>query len=101
MKDFKLVIDGKNVVAKEGMSVLQAANSVGIHIPTLCYHKMLEPYGGCRLCTVEITSRGRSKLLTACTYPVEESLEVKTRSEKVMNARKMLLELLLARCPES
>jgi heterodisulfide reductase subunit A2 len=101
MKDFKLVIDGKNVVAKEGMSVLQAANSAGIHIPTLCYHKMLEPYGGCRLCTVEITGRGKSRLLTACTYPVEESLEVKTRSEKVINARKMLLELLLARCPEA
>ena len=99
MAEITLKIDDKRVTAKEGVTVLQAAKSVGIDIPTLCYHEALEPYGGCRLCTVEIISRGRSRLLTACTYPIEEGLEVKTMSPRVIAARKMLIELLLARSP--
>ena len=101
MSEVKLNIDDKEVIAQEGMTVLQAARSAGIDIPTLCYHEALEPYGACRLCTVEITSRGRSKLVTSCTYQVEEGLEVKTRSDKVVGARKMLLELLLAETPQA
>ena len=101
MSEVKLNIDGKEVIAQEGMTVLQAARSAGIDIPTLCYHEALEPYGACRLCTVEITSRGRSKLVTSCTYQVEEGLEVKTRSDKVIGARRMLLELLLAETPQA
>jgi len=99
MEDITLKIDGKDVIAKEGMTVLEAARSAGIDIPTLCYHEALEPYGGCRLCTVEIISRGRSRLVTSCTYPVEDGLEVKTRTARVIAARKMLIELLLARAP--
>jgi len=101
VSEVKLNIDDKEVIAQEGMTVLQAARSAGIDIPTLCYHEALEPYGACRLCTVEITSRGRSKLVTSCTYQVEEGLEVKTRSDKVVGARKMLLELLLAETPQA
>lgn len=101
MKEVSLNIDGREVKAGDGMTVLEAAKSIGVDIPTLCSHEALTPYGGCRLCTVEIISRGRSKLLTACTYPVEEGIEVKTASPSVIDARKMLLELLLARCPQA
>jgi len=100
--EVRLIIDGKEVIAKEGMTVLEAARSVGIDdIPTLCYHEALEPYGACRLCTVEITSKGWTKLVTACTYNVEEGLEVETRTDKVIAARKMLIEMLLARSPNA
>ena len=101
MKEVALKIDDKDVIAKEGMTVLEAARSVGIDIPTLCYHPALSPYGACRLCTVEAITRGRSRLVTSCNYPVEEGLEVKTRTDRVIEGRKMLLELLLARCPEA
>ena len=101
MSDITLQIDGKDVKAKEGMTVLEAAQSAGIYIPTLCHHEKLEPYGGCRLCTVEAGTRGRSKFVVACLYPVEEGLEVKTRSEKIDKIRKMIIELLMAHAPDS
>jgi bidirectional [NiFe] hydrogenase diaphorase subunit len=101
MSDVLLKIDGKEVKAKEEMTVLEAARSAGIVIPTLCYHEKLEPYGGCRFCTVEVESHGRTSLVAACLYPVEQNLIVKTRSEKVDKIRKMLLELLLAHAPDS
>jgi len=94
-----LQIDGKEVEAREGMTILQAAQSVGISIPTLCHHEQLEPYGACRMCTVEVETRGRTNLVAACLYPVEQDLVVRTRSEKVDKTRKMILELLLARAP--
>ncbi len=83
------------------MTVLEAARSAGILIPTLCHHEKLEPYGGCRLCTVEAEVRGSTKLVAACLYPVEQDLIVRTRSEKVDKIRKMILELLLAHAPYS
>jgi len=101
MSEIRLNIDGREVVAEEEMTVLQAATRAGIDIPTLCYHEALEPYGACRLCTVEIISRGRSKLVTSCTYQVEEGLEIRTKTDKVLNARKVLIELLLAEAPEA
>jgi bidirectional [NiFe] hydrogenase diaphorase subunit len=101
MSEILLQIDGKEVRAKEGMTVLEAARSVGIKIPTLCYHEKLEPYGGCRLCLVELESRGSSRLVVSCVYPVEKNLVVKTRSEKVDRIRKMVLELLLAHAPDA
>lgn len=101
MSNITLQIDGKEVSAKEGMTVLEAAQSVGISIPTLCHHPSLEPYGACRLCLVELESRGRSRLVVSCIYPVEEGLVVKTRSEKVDRIRKMILELLLSHAPDA
>ncbi|MDD3652621.1 MAG: 2Fe-2S iron-sulfur cluster-binding protein [Desulfotomaculaceae bacterium] len=101
MSNITLQIDGKEVSAKEGMTVLEAAQSVGIFIPTLCHHPSLEPYGACRLCLVELESRGRSRLVVSCIYPVEEGLVVKTRSEKVDRIRKMILELLLSHAPDA
>jgi bidirectional [NiFe] hydrogenase diaphorase subunit len=101
MSEILLQIDGKEVKAKAGMTVLEAARSAGINIPTLCYHEKLEPYGGCRLCVVEVESRGSTRLVVSCVYPVEKNLVVKTRSEKVDRIRKMVLQLLLAHAPDA
>jgi NADH dehydrogenase/NADH:ubiquinone oxidoreductase subunit G len=101
MSTIPLQIDGKEVQAREGMTVLEAAQSAGISIPTLCHHEKLEPYGGCRICIVEVESRGWTKRVVSCVYPVEKNLVVKTRSEKIDKIRKMILELLLAHAPDS
>ncbi|MCX8119021.1 MAG: 2Fe-2S iron-sulfur cluster-binding protein [Desulfobacterota bacterium] len=101
MEDIQLQIDGKEVRAKEGMTILEAALGAGISIPTLCHHEKLDPYGACRICTVEVEHRGRTNFVAACLYPVEKNLVVRTRSEKVDRIRKMILELLLAHAPAS
>jgi len=101
MNEILLHIDNREVKARQGMTVLEAAISAEIVIPTLCHHEKLEPYGGCRLCTVEVASNGRSKLVAACVYPVEENLVVRTRTDKVDRIRKMILELLLAHAPDA
>jgi bidirectional [NiFe] hydrogenase diaphorase subunit len=101
MTDMLLEIDGKEVRAREGMTVLEAAQGAGIFIPTLCHHEKLEPFGGCRLCIVEVASRGWTKLVVSCVYPVEENLVVRTRSEKIDRIRKNILELLLAHAPDA
>lgn len=101
MSEILLKIDGKEVKATEGMTVLEAAKRADIYIPTLCHHEKLEPYGGCRMCTVEVESRGRTKLVVSCLYPVEPDLIVRTRSELVDKCRKLILEFLLAHAPDS
>jgi bidirectional [NiFe] hydrogenase diaphorase subunit len=101
MSEILLQIDGREVQAKEGMTLLEAAQTVGISIPTLCHHEKLEPYGACRICTVEAESRGWTRLVAACLYPVEKNLIVRTRSEKIDKTRKLILELLLAHAPDS
>jgi bidirectional [NiFe] hydrogenase diaphorase subunit len=101
MSEILLQVDGKEVKAKEGMTVLEAARSAGIDIPTLCHHEKLEPYGACRICIVEAETGGRTRIVVSCIYPVEKDLIVRTRSEKVDRIRKMILELLLAHAPDS
>jgi bidirectional [NiFe] hydrogenase diaphorase subunit len=101
MSEILLQIDGREVKAREGITILAAAQNAGISIPTLCCHEQLEPYGACRICTVEAEVRGSTKLVAACLYPVEQDLVVRTRSEKVDKTRKMILELLLAHAPHS
>ena len=101
MSEIRLQIDGEEVVAREGMTLLEAAQSVGIDIPTLCHHEKLEPYGGCRVCTVEAEAWGRTKYVVGCVYPVEEGLVVRTRSEKIDRIRKVILEMMLAHAPDS
>jgi len=101
MSEILLKIDGREVKATEEMTVLEAARSVGISIPTLCHHEKLEPYGGCRICIVEVEVRGWTRLVVSCVYPVAENLVVRTRSEKIDRIRKMILELLLAHAPDS
>ncbi|OQY15759.1 MAG: (2Fe-2S)-binding protein [Desulfobacterium sp. 4572_20] len=101
MSEIQLEIDGKEVKATEGMTVLAAAQSAGIFIPTLCHHEKLEPFGGCRVCIVEVEVNGWTKLVVSCVYPVEENIIVRTRSEKVDRIRKTIIELLLAHAPDS
>lgn len=92
-KIITLEIDGKEVKAKEGATVLEAAKGAGIEIPTLCYHEKLKPYGACRICSVEIEKGGGIRVVAACGYPVEESLVVKTRSPRIDRIRKTIVEL--------
>jgi len=99
MKKVKLNIDGKEVEAEEGKTLLEAARAAGIDIPTLCYNEKLSPYGACRFCTVEISRGGRSKLVVSCVYNVEDGLTVKTATPRVIKIRKLLLELMLASSP--
>jgi bidirectional [NiFe] hydrogenase diaphorase subunit len=101
MSEILLNIDGKEVKAQEGMTLLEAARSAGINIPTLCYHEKLEPFGGCRLCIVELEQRGWTRLVVSCVYPVEKNLVVRTRSEKIDRIRKMVLELQMAHAPDA
>ncbi len=101
-KEITLKVDGIEVKAKEGATILEAAKEVNIDIPTLCYHPALSPFGACRVCSVEITDKqGRKRIVTSCNYPVEEGLIVNTKSEIVIKTRRMLLELQLARCPNA
>lgn len=101
MSEILLQIDGKEVNATEGMTILEAAQGAGIFIPTLCHHEKLEPYGGCRLCIVEVENRDRTNLVVSCVYPVEGNLVVTTRSEKIDRIRKMILELQMAHAPDA
>ncbi len=96
-----LTINGLDVSVEKGTTILEAATFYGFPIPTLCHKEGLSPYGACRLCVVEIGEEPQSKLVSSCTYPVEEGLKVRTGSQRVVNTRKMIIELLLASCPQS
>lgn len=97
----KLTINGLQVEVDKGTTILEAAQFLGFPIPTLCHMEGLTPYGACRLCVVEIGEGPKSRLVTSCTYRVEEGLKVRTASSRVLKARKMIIELLLASCPQS
>jgi len=92
-------IDGQPVEGNENGNVLEVALDAGFDIPHLCHNESVKPYGACRLCLVEVKHRGRTRLTTSCTYPVLEGIEVFTRAEKVLRARRMIIELILAMCP--
>lgn len=96
-----VLIDGQNVPVEQGWTVLDTARYYGIEIPTLCYMDGLSPYSACRLCVVEVVKRGRSKLVASCSCPVEDGMEVVTKSQRVMKARRMIIELMLATTPNS
>lgn len=96
-----LTINRLPVSVEKGTTLLEAAQFLGFPIPTLCHMEGLSPYGACRLCVVEIGQEPKTKLVTSCTYLVEEGLRVRTSSSRVLKARKMVLELLLASCPQS
>jgi NADH dehydrogenase/NADH:ubiquinone oxidoreductase subunit G len=101
MTDIRMKIDGREVVAAEGVSVLEAARGAGVSIPTLCHHDELQPYGGCRLCIVEADSNGGRSIVASCVHPVEQGLVIHTRSDKIDRIRRSILELLLAHAPDS
>jgi len=97
----KFTIDNKEIEVAEGTTVLEAAEKLSIYIPTLCHHEALIPYGGCRLCVVEVSRNGKTDLTTSCTYRAEEGLCVKTNTERVQKVRRLVLELLLSEAPEA
>ncbi len=101
MKMVKLTINSRKIQAEEGTTILEAAQDNNIYIPALCHHEEVSNYGACRLCLVEVTKNGRERLVASCLYEVAEGLKVKTDSERITANRKMLMELLLARCPNN
>ncbi len=99
-----LTIDGRTVPAPEGATILEAARAAGIGIPTLCHHPALEPWGGCRLCLVDVTRAdwdGWSKVVISCLATADDGLIVNTKSRRVMATRRVAADLLLARCPNT
>jgi coenzyme F420 hydrogenase subunit beta len=96
-----LKINGIDVAVDRGTTLLEAAQFLGLPIPTLCHMEGLTPYGACRLCVVEIGESPNSRLVTSCTYPAEDGLVMRTSSTRVVRARKIIVELLLASCPQS
>ncbi len=100
----KVTIDGRELEFEQPVSLLEAARRAGARIPTLCYNEHLSPYGGCRVCLVEISSQqtpGRSRLIPSCCSTIEDGLIVTTASARVIAARRFVVELLLARSPDS
>ena len=98
-KEIQFTLDGKSVCAKPGETVLSVAKRSGVHIPALCHHEAVSPQGGCRLCVVEVFWGKRSKLVTSCIYIPYEGDRVETNTDRVRSTRRMVLSLLLARCP--
>lgn len=102
MKKISVIIDGREFEAVRDEPVLEVARRNGIHIPSLCYNQEVTSSGGsCRVCVVEAHQRGRMRLVTSCNFPVREGLEVKTGTELVHRIRRGVLELLMARVPDS
>ena len=98
----QVTIDGIKLQVEEKSTVLDAAQKAGIWIPTLCHHDALSTYGACRTCLVEVVyDDGWRRLVTACNFPIEAPISIETANEKVTKHRKMVMELLLARCPNS
>jgi len=95
----KIIIDDQEVEAREGLTLLDVFRKIGVNVPTLCHHEAVSPYAACRLCLVEIITKQRSILAASCLYPVTAGLAIKTASDRVLKARRMVAELLLARCP--
>jgi predicted molibdopterin-dependent oxidoreductase YjgC len=95
----KLEINKKEIVAKKGETVLEVAQRQGIYIPTLCYHKDLVPYGGCRLCIVEV--KGWPSPVASCTLPVEDGMVVKTDTPRLKKLRTFSLQLILSEHPHA
>ena len=93
----KITINGKKISVDKGKTILDAARRNDIYIPTICDDPRLEPYGGCRLCLVQI--KGMPRLVTACTTPVTEGMEVETTNDQIERQRRTIVELLLSDHP--
>ncbi len=98
---FQLTVDGQTVEARPGETLLVVCRRAGKDIPTLCHHEALAPYAACRVCLVEVSGDGKSGLVPSCQYPAAAGLVVETDSPAVQRARRLVLELLLARSPAS
>ena len=88
----KLYIDGRKVEAEAGSTLLEAARNCGAEVPTICYHEHCSSYGLCRLCVVEV--EGQRTLAPACVVEIEEGMDVKTQSDRVVRSRRTILEML-------
>ena len=96
--NFPIEVNNKTILARRGETILEALDRNGIKVPTLCHMPGLNPTGSCRMCVVEV--EGKRNLITACSYPVEEWMKIKTHSPRVVNARKTNVELLLSNHPD-
>jgi bidirectional [NiFe] hydrogenase diaphorase subunit len=96
-----VTIEGIEVNVRKEATILDAARKAGVWIPTLCFNPSLQPSATCRLCMVELDRGGWSQLVTACNYPVRRDIVVHVNSERAIKARRGVMELLLARCPDS
>ena len=94
MGNVNLKINGLNVTAPAGSTILEAAQAAGIKIPTLCYLKEINEIGACRMCVVEV--KGARNLVASCVHPVAEGMEVQTNTPKLLDSRRRTLELLLS-----
>jgi heterodisulfide reductase subunit A len=97
----KIGIDGIEAEVDKDTTVLEAARQVGVSIPTLCHHQALTSYAACRVCLVEVSQGNRTELKTSCNTLVQPGMSIKTANERVLSARKIVVELLLARAPEA
>jgi len=95
---FDIEVNNKKITVYRGETILSALERNGINIPTLCHLKKLSPTGSCRMCVVEV--EGKEGLVTSCSYPVEEWMKIYTHSPRVINARKSIIEMLLASHPD-
>ena len=100
MAQVTIVADGKKISVSEGKTLLPALLAAGFDIPHMCYNEDIPPFGACRLCLVEIEENGRTRVMPSCTYPAREGLVVRTDTERIQKHRRMVAELLLARCPD-
>ena len=100
-----LTVNGRRVTVPDDATILDATRAAGVDVPTLCHFDGLEPWGGCRLCVVDMSQEGWDedwfKMVTACNHPVAEGMRVVTHSERVLATRQVVMDLLLARCPET
>jgi NADH dehydrogenase/NADH:ubiquinone oxidoreductase subunit G len=99
-----LTIDGQTAEYSEKITILEAARGIGVHIPTLCHNDYIKPYGGCRLCLVEVATErwpDDFRMMVSCCTPIVDGHIVRTDTERVKEVRKFIMELLLARCPDS
>ena len=96
-KEITVELNGREVVAHTGETILQTMERAGVSVPTLCYMKDLLPTGACRMCVVEL--EGRPGLVPSCAFPVSEGMKVMSHSPRALRARKTIIELLLADHP--
>jgi len=99
MQNVTVTINGNQVICTSGMTILEAAGASGIEIPTLCYLKDLSPVGACRICVVEVA--GSRTLVGSCHTPVAEGMVIQTHSPKVLEVRRVLVELMMASHPDN
>ena len=98
---FHITIDGEAAETRTGETLLTVCRLAGKDIPTLCHHAAIEPYAACRVCLVAVVGARGTAMVPSCQYPVTDGLVIETDSDDVKSARKIVLELLLARCPNS